>query len=116
MHLRWKQTFNIIIIFLGVPAVLAISWGSIGSGIDSGAESAASSIGSKGSQLVGDLEGNFDTFENAVESQLSSALANNDGVLAQFTMGHQTYATRSSPPIMNTLLIVSIGHRPSVPN
>jgi len=116
MHLRWKQTFNIIIIFLSIPGVLAISWGSIGSSIDSGAESAASSIEGKGSQLVGDLEGDFNTFKNAVESKLSSALANSDGVLAQFTMGHQTYAISSSPPIMNTLLIVSIGHRPSVPN
>ncbi|MCJ1383187.1 hypothetical protein MMC17_006300 [Xylographa soralifera] len=54
---------------------------------------------SVGSEIAGDLRGDLDNFEQAVESELSKALVNSDGVLAQFTMAHQT-----TPPISAQLI------------
>lgn len=95
MQWSWSQALTIGILTLNVTRVVALNFSSIGSDIENGAESVGASIEGEASQLVGGLEGDFDKFETAVESDLVSALANSNGTLAQFTLGHQTYATRA---------------------
>ncbi|MCJ1390596.1 hypothetical protein MMC18_003456 [Xylographa bjoerkii] len=95
----WVQAWSLAILTLNVTRTAAINWDSVGTAIESGPKSVASSIDGGLSQLAGDLRGDFDDFEQAVESELSKALANNDGVLAQFTMAHQT-----TPPISTQLM------------
>jgi hypothetical protein len=89
----WVQALSLVLLILNVRRIEAVNWGALGSEIDNKTKSAASSISGEASQLVGDLENEFQIFENAVESELSKALADSDGVLAQFTMDYQTYAT-----------------------
>jgi hypothetical protein len=86
------QALSVAILTLNVTSVVAINWGAIGSDIENGAGSVVSSIEGGASQLIGDLENEFQTFETAVESELSKALVDSNGTLAQFTMGYQTYA------------------------
>ena len=104
------------ILTLNVTRIVAAGWGSVGSDIESGAVGARSSIEGEASKLEGDLEGDFESFEQTVESELSKALVNSDGVLAQFTMGHQTYATRPIAPTMKTSLTVNTEHHLSARN
>jgi hypothetical protein len=68
----------------------AIDWDSIGTDIDNGLEGAISSIGGEADTLLKDIAGDFKAFEGKIESALIGALNNHDGVLDQFTMGHQT--------------------------
>ena len=110
------QAWSLAIITLLVTRTVAISWDSVGSKIESSPRSIASSIEGDWSRLVGDLRGELDKFEQAVESELSDALVNSDGVLAQFTMAHQTYATRSMAPAMKASLTMNTEHHPSALN
>lgn len=103
----WGQALSLVILTLNVTRIVAVNSGSIGSDIQS---STVSSIEGEASQLVGDLENDFEDFEQAVESELSKALANSDGVLAQFTMGYQTYATRPIAPTKESSLMVNTEH------
>jgi hypothetical protein len=112
----WGQALSLAILTLNVTRIVAINWGSIGSDIESGAEGAGSSIEGEASQLIGDLQGDFEHFEQVVESSLSKALVDSDGVLAQFTMGHQTYATRPIAPTIETSLMVNTEHHLSALN
>ena len=52
--------------------------------------------------------------DHAVWSELSKDLVNNDGILENFTMEHQTYLTRPIAPFMKTSLIVKIENHLSV--
>ena len=106
----WGHALSLAILTLNVTRIVAINSRSIGSDIESGAEGGLLSIEGEASKLTGDLEGDFKGFEHAVESELSKALVNSDGVLAQFTMGHQTYATRPIAPTMETSLMVNTEH------
>jgi hypothetical protein len=112
----WGQALSLAILTLNVTRIVAINWGSIGSDIESGAEGAGSSIEGEASQLIGDLQGDFEHFEQVVESELEKALVDSDGVLAQFTMGHQTYATRPIAPTIETSLMVNTEHHLSALN
>jgi hypothetical protein len=91
----WGQALSLAILTLNVTCIVAINLGS---------------IEGEASRLIGDLQGDFENFEQAVESELSKALVNSDGVLAQFSMGHQTYATRPIAPTMETSLTVNTEH------
>jgi hypothetical protein len=97
----WGQVLSLTILTLNVTCIVAINLGS---------------IEGEASQLIGDLQGDFEKFEQAVESELSKALVNSDGVLAQFSMGHQTYATRPIAPTMETSLMVNTEHHLSALN
>jgi hypothetical protein len=116
MFSSWAQALSLALLVLNVAGIGAVNWGSIGSEIDSGVDSAVSSIKGEASQLINGLESDFDSFEKAVESELSKALVNSDGVLAQFTMGHQTYATRPMDPSLETALMMKTERHLSVPS
>jgi hypothetical protein len=85
----WGQALSLAILTLNVTCIVAINLGS---------------IEGEASRLIGDLQGDFEDFEQAVQSELSKALVNSDGVLAQFSIEHQTYATRPIAPTMETSL------------
>jgi hypothetical protein len=91
----WGQALSLAILTLNVTCIVAINLGS---------------IEGEASRLIGDLQGDFEDFEQAVQSELSKALAHSDGVLAQFSMEHQTYATRPIAPTMETSLTVNTEH------
>jgi hypothetical protein len=97
----WGQALSLAILTLNVTCIVAINLGS---------------IEGEASQLIGDLQGDFEKFEKAVETELSKALVNSDGVLAQFSMEHQTYATRPIAPTMETSLMVNTEHHLSALN
>ena len=61
-------------------------------GIGSSVDGVVASAEGESTQLVGDLEGDFDKFENEVESKLIKALRNSSGTLAQLTIEHEAYA------------------------
>jgi hypothetical protein len=108
----WRQALSLVILILNVTRIVAINWGSLGSDIENGADGVVSSIEGEASQLIGDLESDFETFESAVETELSKALVNSNGTLAQFTMGYQTYAmTPITPTIEVSLMLKSEHHR-----
>ena len=98
MRSSWGQVLSLTILTLNITRTVAINWGSIGSDIESGAAGIVSSIEGEASQLVGDLENAFETFESFVEDELSKALVNNNGTLAQFTLGYETYEMRPIVP------------------
>ena len=104
MLLSWDQALSLAILTLNITPIIAKNGSSIGSDIESGADGAFLAIEGGASQLVGDLENEFENYKQAVESELSKALVGNNGVLAQFTMEHQTYATRLIVPTMKTSL------------
>jgi hypothetical protein len=86
---------SLAILTLNVTCIVAINLGS---------------IEGEASRLIGDLQGDFENFEQAVKSELSKALVNSDGVLAQFSMEHQAYATRPIAPTMEASLTVNTEH------
>ena len=86
------QVSTLAMMLLSVARTLATNGNSIGSNIDSGIDGLVSSAEGEGTQLVGDLDGDFDKFESEVESELIGALRNSSGNLAQFTIGHETYS------------------------
>ena len=71
----------------------------MGSKVESSSRSAESSIDSDWNGLVGDVRGELDTFEQAVKTELSKALNDSNGVLAQFNMAYQTYAIRPTAAV-----------------
>jgi hypothetical protein len=107
----WRQALSLVILIFNVPRIVAINWGSLGSDIENGADGVVSSIEGEASQLIGDLESDFQAFEKALESELSKALVDSNGTLAQFTMGYQTYAlTPMAPPIEISLTVKTEHH------
>jgi hypothetical protein len=106
----WGQALRLAILTLNVTRIVAINWGSLGSDIENGVDGVVSSIESEASQLIGDLENDFKTFESAVETELSKALVNSNGTLAQFTMGYQTYVMTLITPALQILLMLKTEH------
>jgi hypothetical protein len=112
----WCQAWSLVILALNATHIVALNITSIVSDIESTAESLGSSFEGEVSQLVGDLEKGFEDFEQDVESELSKALVNHDGVLAQFALGHQTYAMRLIAPALGTSLMANTGYHRSALN
>lgn len=106
----WRQVLSLAILTLNATRIVAINWGAIGSDIENGAEGVVSSIEGEASQLIGDLENDFNSFESEVATELSKALVNSNGTLAQFTMGYQTYAVTPITPTIEILLILKTEH------
>jgi hypothetical protein len=107
----WGQALSLAILTLNITRVVAINWGDLGSDIANGVDGIVSSIEGEASQLIGDLEGDFQKFESAVASELAKALVDSNGTLAQFALGYQTYALTPMAPTMETSLIVKTEHR-----
>jgi hypothetical protein len=107
----WGQALSLAILTLNITRVVGINWGDLGSDIENGVDGIVSSVEGEASQLIGDLEGDFQKFESAVASELASALVDSNGTLAQFTLGYQTYALTPMAPTIETSLIVKTEHR-----
>jgi len=91
--------------FLGLT-LLTLSPTPIFGSIVSQIQSAASSAEAKATQVIGNLEGDLTNFEQAVQTELSSALKSSDGVIAHFAMGHELYATTSNWLICDKALLI----------
>jgi hypothetical protein len=108
----WRQALSLAILTLNVTRIVAINWGSLGSDIENGVDGVVSSIEGEASQLIGDLESDFKTFESAVETELLKAFVNSNGTLAQFAMGYQTYVmTLVTLAIQISLMLKTERHR-----
>jgi hypothetical protein len=81
-----SQTLSLVILTISLTPTFAIF-----SSIASDFKSAASSAETAASQVVGNLEGDLTSFEQAVETKLSSALNSSHGVIAQIAMGYELY-------------------------
>jgi len=106
----WGRALSLAILTLNVTRIVAINWGSLGSDIENGVDGVVSSVEGAASQLIGDLESDFQDFESAVESELSKALVDSNGTLAQFTMGYQTYVMTPIAPTIEILLMLKTEH------
>jgi hypothetical protein len=89
MLFPWRQTLSLVILIINITPTAGL-FNSIASDV----KSAASSAETAASQVVENLEGDLTSFEQAVETKLSSALNSSHGVIAQIAMGHELYVTR----------------------
>jgi hypothetical protein len=98
MLFPWSQTLSLVIVTINITPTVGLF-----SSIASNVKSAASSAETAASQVVGNLEGDLTSFEQAVQTELASALNSSHGVIAQFAMGYELYATRpGDSPWINT--------------
>jgi hypothetical protein len=110
------QACSLAIIALLITRIVAIGLETVGSKVESSPRSLISDIGAGIDGIIGDIKGDFGKLEQDVESEIAKALVNSDGVLGQFTMAYQTYATRSIAPDVKASLTMDAESHPSALN
>jgi hypothetical protein len=80
---------RLAILAFNITYVSAFDWGSVGSDIETGIGNAVNSVEGVGGQLLGDLGSAFDDFTSDIKDELAKALVGGNGVLAEFTLGHE---------------------------
>jgi hypothetical protein len=88
MKARWNQAFSLAMLSLVVACIATLD--------------TRSSIGGDLKNITGEIVGAvnatvddaLEIMETVFEAGISDALSKSRGVLAQFTMGHETYSTR----------------------
>lgn len=85
MKPRWNQAFSLAMLSLVVACIATLD---TRSGVGSDIKNFTNEF------VDGTLDDALGIMETVFETGISDALSKSRGVLAQFTMGHETYSTR----------------------